>query len=666
MTKALVVDDLEVNLYMLEVLLKGNGYEVQIASNGAEGLANLNQDIPDVIISDILMPVMDGFTFCTQCKSDSRLKHIPFIFYTATYTDQKDEEFALSLGADAFFLKPIEPVELIDKINELLANHAKKRRQTEEETNAIQPVNLKEYNEILIHKLEKKMAQLDITNKELLESENRFRRLAENSPALIYRISLKEKRLSYINPVALDLTGYSPEEFYQNRTLMFDYLVPSDWRDHFDTQFKNFREILISPYYEYMIHHKLGDVKWVQLRVVAVEDESGQPVSIEGILIDQTENHLSKQALQESEQRFRSIIEKSDVGYYFIDANGFFRDVNPAWLRLHRYPSADEILGHHYLEIHADDELDRAREVVNRIVSGDDQSFSGEFSRKCKDGSIGYQTFSIRPVNHLGKVIGYEGFIFDTTARRLAEEAIRNLNADLEKRVKERTAQLESANRELEAFSYSVSHDLGAPLRALDGYSTILLENYANQLDETARGYLNRISTASQHMKLLIDDLLNLSRVTRGELDKTRVNLSEIATRLSAQLSETQPGRQVKWDITPGMIVVADKRLLEVALGNLLNNAFKFTSKHAAAHIEFGLQDEAGQTIYFVRDDGVGFDMTNTANLFSAFQRLSSASSFEGTGIGLTIVKRIINRHGGRIWAEGAINEGATFYFTLG
>ena len=391
-----------------------------------------------------------------------------------------------------------------------------------------------------------------------------------------------------------------------------------------------------------------------------------KPVSIEGILIDQTENHLSKQALQESEARFRSIIENSDAGYFFIDTDGFIRDVNPAWVKLYRYASADEVLGHFYSEIQVADDLEHAKEIIDGIVRGNSQSLTGEFSRKCKDGTIGYQTFSIRPVIRWGKVIGYEGFIIDTTDRKLAENAIRDLNADLEKRVKERTVQLEAANQELEAFSYSVSHDLRAPLRALDGFSKILLQDYASQLDDTGKGYLNRICIASQNMKQLIDDLFNLSQVSCTELDKTRVNLSEMAVKLSVALSETQPDRQIKWDITPGVTAKGDKRLLEIALGNLLNNAFKFTSLHSTAHIEFGTQQENGQTAFYVRDDGVGFDMTYAGRLFDAFQRLPSASSFEGSGIGLTIVQRIINRHGGRIWAKSAINQGATFYFTVG
>jgi PAS domain S-box-containing protein len=667
MTRVLAIDDIKENLYFLEVLLKGYGYEIQTAFNGADAFSKAKENSPDVIISDILMPIMDGFTFCIQCKNDTQLKQIPFIFYTATYTDPKDEAFALSLGADAFFEKPIEPLELVNKIGEVIAKHAEKKvEQAVKENKLVQEVDLKEYNEILIHKLEKKMVQLDITNRELLESESRFRRLAENSPVLIFRISLPEKRVTFINSIVTKITGYSPEEFYQNQALIDKYLLVPSGQDHFVEPINRLVEDPIPPYYEYQIRHKSGEIKWVQLRIAVVKNDEGQPTSIEGIIIDQTESYLSKQALEESEKRFRSIIENSDVGYFFIDTKGYIRDVNPAWLNLYRYDLAGEVLGHFYSELQVAEDMERAEKIAKGIISGDPQSQSGEFSRKCKDGTIGYQTFSIRPVTQSGKVIGYEGFIIDTTARKLAEDAIRNMNIELEERVKERTAQLESTNRELEAFSYSVSHDLRAPLRTLDGFSKILLSEHASQLDETGQHYLNRIVAASQHMKQLIDDLLNLSQVVRLELNISRINLSEMAEKIIAGLEDIPSGRKIEWDIAAGVIVNGDRRLLEIALQNLLNNAYKFTSSHLTAHIEFDKHEENGQTVYYVRDDGVGFDMNSSNKLFDPFQRLPSALAFEGTGIGLTIVQRIINRHGGRIWAEAAINQGATFYFTLG
>ncbi len=230
--------------------------------------------------------------------------------------------------------------------------------------------------------------------------------------------------------------------------------------------------------------------------------------------------------------------------------------------------------------------------------------------------------------------------------------------------------ELEGVNRELEAFSYSVSHDLRAPLRSIDGFSQILLEDYSDELDEEGRDYLGRVRAASQRMGRLIDDLLGLSRVTRSALNRKRVNLSSLAREVVEELREARPERAVEFSAQKGLEVRGDPRLLRVALWNLIGNAWKFTEKEPEAKIEFGLDEELSRRgrvpVYYVRDNGVGFEMAYADKLFGAFQRLHGANEFEGTGIGLATVQRIIHRHGGRIWARGEVGRGATFYFTLG
>ena len=267
-------------------------------------------------------------------------------------------------------------------------------------------------------------------------------------------------------------------------------------------------------------------------------------------------------------------------------------------------------------------------------------------------------------------------FTIVQAAARLAEaaminarlyEQVRRQAAELEERVVERTAELVALNRELESFSYSVSHDLRAPLRSIDGFSRALLEDYYERLDDTGRDYLRRVRAASQRMGRLIDDLLTLSRVTRRELHRGRVNLSRIASAIADELRESDPERDVEFIIEPELVAYGDAHLLRVVLENLLGNAWKFTSRHPKARIEFGaIYQPDGATVYFVRDDGAGFDMAYADKLFGPFQRLHAMTEFEGNGIGLATVKRIINRHRGHIWAEGAVEQGATFYFTIG
>ena len=249
--------------------------------------------------------------------------------------------------------------------------------------------------------------------------------------------------------------------------------------------------------------------------------------------------------------------------------------------------------------------------------------------------------------------------------REAAEEKILLLNAQLEFRVEERTAELERANKELEAFSYSVSHDLRTPLRAIDGFSLALLEDCGDQLDETGRDYLARVRSGAQRMGILIDDLLRLARVSRTSLKKELIDLSAMAEELLNDLRLDNPDRAVDVKVSPDIKASGDPHLMSIALENLLNNAWKYTGKSHQPSIEVNCCCRDGETCYFVKDNGAGFDMQYAGKLFGTFQRLHDAKEFAGTGVGLATVQRIIHRHGGKIWAESEIGKGATFYFTL-
>ena len=242
---------------------------------------------------------------------------------------------------------------------------------------------------------------------------------------------------------------------------------------------------------------------------------------------------------------------------------------------------------------------------------------------------------------------------------------VRSANAELEDRVAERTRQLEAANRELEAFAYAVSHDLRAPLRSMSGFSQILQESAPPGLDEKSRHYLQRIHDASMRMSGLIEDLLNLSRIGRSELTARPISLSQVAAEAAAAVRERHPKRDVQLDVAPGLEVNADPRLLRIALENLLSNAWKYTARASHASVSVGVQAGENGPVYFVRDNGVGFDIKYADKLFVPFQRLHPESEFPGSGIGLVTVQRIIARHGGRVWADAKPDEGATFYFTL-
>jgi PAS domain S-box-containing protein len=267
---------------------------------------------------------------------------------------------------------------------------------------------------------------------------------------------------------------------------------------------------------------------------------------------------------------------------------------------------------------------------------------------------------SVEFIEQLALIVGEAVFRFGV------EDQVRKLNQDLEHRVAERTAQLEAANKELEAFAYSVSHDLRAPLRAIDGFSRVIEEEHAEKLSAAGRDHFRRVRAAGQKMGHLIDAMLKLSRLTRGELNRIRLDLGPLAKAAAHELKKDEPDRRVTFDIAEGMIVEGDPVMLRMVVENLLGNAWKFTGKRETVRIEFGIAAKDGKDTYFVRDNGAGFDMTYAKKLFMAFQRLHTTEEFPGLGIGLATVQRIIHRHGGRIWAEGEPDKGATFFFTLG
>lgn len=283
-----------------------------------------------------------------------------------------------------------------------------------------------------------------------------------------------------------------------------------------------------------------------------------------------------------------------------------------------------------------------------------------------KDGSrIPIETFIALVTDEIGKPLYYYAFITDITERKNAEAEIIQLNVSLEQRVKERTAQLETTNKELEAFSYSVSHDLRAPLRSIDGWSQVLYEDFAEKLDDEAKNHLDRIRYETQHMGLLIDALLQLSQTSRAKMNFEVVNLSDIAQRIIQKLQAESPDRKANIRIEPNLTIKCDSRLMEAVLVNLFENAWKFTKNSDMTEIEFGTKKLEGKKVYFVSDNGIGFNMEYVGKLFGTFQRLHKASDYPGTGIGLASVKRTVNRHGGEVWAEAEPGKGATFFFTL-
>jgi PAS domain S-box-containing protein len=368
--------------------------------------------------------------------------------------------------------------------------------------------------------------------------------------------------------------------------------------------------------------------------------------------------------LKESENSYRRLVEGiRDYGIFMADTKGNILTWNIGAERITGY-MADEILGRPIRCLFAEEKQAHLAKMFELALAQGQHECETDMVRK--DGSEFTSHNLISPVfNEAGGLTGYSQILRDITERKQAEEVIRKLAEELEQRVAERTAQLELINKELESFTHSVSHDLRAPIRNLTKLSEIILSRYSEKLDPEGNEYLTFILQSSQQALNLINALLDLSKVTSVALNLQIVDLTQIAQTISSELKVQDPNRNAEFRIEDNLSTEGDPALLKIAMQNLLENAWKFTSKNPAAVIEFSSMPDKKPTVFYVRDNGVGFDPEYADKLFMAFQRLHPITEFPGTGIGLATVQRIVHRHRGRIWAEGAMGKGATFYFTL-
>jgi PAS domain S-box-containing protein len=499
---------------------------------------------------------------------------------------------------------------------------------------------------------------VDITERRRAEAERmHLAYIVQTSHDAIISRSIDHRILSW-NAGAERLFGYAAEEVLGREVSL---IIAPECLRRYNERREQSSSGRAAGQHETVCMAKNGSRIDVAVSSSLVKNEMGELVAVSIILRDITEQKRS-----EAQQRLAaSVLESAAEGVVITDIAQNVVSMNHAFTQITGFERADAASRNPRLlacAAHPGSSYEEIWATVRR-----DGHWRGEVWDRRKNGELYCALLSINAVrNEQGDVVNYCALLMDVTQRKSAEAKLTRLNAELEDRVAARTRQLESANKELAAFSYSVSHDLRAPLRAVAGFSALVLAKSRDVTDPETRNRLQRIHANAERMGVLIDDLLRLSRVSQRELDRRRFDLSALAAEALANLRRMEPGRVVDASVQPGMMADGDPMLVRLVLDNLIGNAWKFTGRTSRPRITVTAHEEDGNGAYCVSDNGAGFDMQYAGKLFNAFQRLHRSDEFDGTGIGLSIVHRVVAKHGGKVWADAAVGRGARFYFTLG
>ncbi|MBC5993539.1 PAS domain S-box protein [Pontibacter cellulosilyticus] len=604
----LIVDDKVNNIFALEQMLFKPGRCILSATNGNEALRTvLNKDI-DLIILDVQMPEMDGFEVAQILKSNKRTREIPIIFASA---EKKEHHFMMKgfeEGAIDYLYKPLNRELTEAKVSVLLELHLQKKKLLE--------------NNLALEK---------------------FALLINNSADIICIINPETLKFEEVNQAIQSLLGYTVEEVKDTSLLL--YLT----EDYGQRVQKLSKQVSDSLSFETKVYDKDRRIKWLHWNIV----------SKNGLWFANARDITEAKEVEEIKSYLATVVKQSNDAIYLHSPDGQIISWNTGAEQIYGFSEA-EALGMKIWNLVPDFLLSEAQEIVESILEGS-QIQALETKRVTKCGEVIDVVFAASVLtdsdSNLKSVAITERNI---TAQKKSEREIKQLNTDLKRNV----AQLEITNKELESFSYSVSHDLRAPLRAINGYANIIREDYKDHLDDELRRLLEIIQNNAKKMGTLIDDLLAFSKLGRKELVKSTVNTAGMVKQI---ISETETSAKHRVNFVIGKLISAegDYTLLNQVFINLVSNAVKYSSKNENPRVEVSSYTTDDEIIYYIKDNGTGFNMDYAHKLFGVFQRLHSDQDFEGTGVGLAIVQRVIVKHGGRVWAEGELNKGATFYFSL-
>jgi len=604
----LIVDDKQANLFALEQLLAGKERMILQATTGKEALKTALARSVDLIILDVQMPEMDGFEVAQILQSSKKTREIPIIFASAERTERRFMMQGFDEGAIDYFFKPMDPEVVKAKVN----------------------VHLK----------------IQLQKRELIEKNASLQKsalLINNSADIIGIIDAGTFKIEEINTAFTAILGYSQAE---TRDTAITFFLGNEDRHLFAERARQDKD---HHNFDTRIYCKDRSIKWLQWKVVVRDGKwfvNARDIT-EIKEVEQIRNYLA------------TVVKQSNDAIYIHNNAGRIISWNQGAERIYGYTEAEALQMRiwNIIPSHMHAEIE---EIVARILKGEKIDLL-ETRRITRNGRMVDVLFSAAVIvdaeNARTSIAITER---DITQQKIADEQIKQLNTELQNNVNE----LQYSNKELESFSYSVSHDLRAPLRALNAYSNILEEDHADILNDDARKLLDRIKFNSERMGLLIDALLAFSKLGRKEVMKAPVDMNAIVSQVVQELTDGAP-HNTAITIHPLPNTAADRSLINQVWSNLVSNAIKYSGKKEKPQVEIGARPGDGETTYYVKDNGAGFNMKYADKLFGVFQRLHSADEFEGTGIGLATVQKIINKHGGRIWADAVPDEGATFSFTL-